>query len=204
MYKLNRFCLLFSFSIALFIWGSSNAEQAGTLAANSPIKIGQILPLTGLNANILLPDVFFMQIAGSMNRAKLKDTSVKGIHVSPVPDFTTDLPAAKEFQALIKKYAVDLDPNDSGGFYAYLVMKLYAEALKVASKKNEISREGIINAFESFRDVDIGIDVKITITKDQHEALKTSWGILFQNDTITPIEWTDLKKLDWAKKNNPK
>jgi branched-chain amino acid transport system substrate-binding protein len=47
---------------------------------------------------------------------------------------------------------------------------LFVIALRKASEANNMSTEGIIDAFETFKDVDFGIGKKITLNKNEHST----------------------------------
>jgi branched-chain amino acid transport system substrate-binding protein len=61
-------------------------------------------------------------------------------------------------------------------------------------KDNNLTREGIIDALESFNNVDLGINVPITFTKTDHDALKEVWPTIIRHQTFIPLDWEDLKK----------
>lgn len=118
---------------------------------------------------------------------------IKIITVAPVPMLSSGLPAVNEYLDDIKKYT----PDKKANLYAlegYLSAKLLAVALDKAAQKDDLNREGLIDAFESINDVDIGLGEKISLSKTNHQALQNGWPAIFKKDEFTPLQWSELKK----------
>lgn len=129
----------------------------------------------------------FKEILDFINEKKMKI-----IMISPVPMLSMDLPAIHEYREDFKKYA----PNQSEHFYSfegYLTAKLFVIALQQAAEKNILTREGIIDSFESLKDVDIGLGVKISLSKENHNALNKVWPSILKDSQFVPLEWDELK-----------
>ena len=128
---------------------------------------------------------------------ELGANNIKIITMAPIPMLSSDLPAIREFHEDVKKFALEKkNPDSIYLLYAlegYLSTKLLVVALKQAAATNQLTREGLIDAFESLRDIDIGIGVKISISKENHQALHKAWPAIFKNNQFVPLEWNELK-----------
>ena len=65
--------------------------------------------------------------------------------------------------------------------------------LTEAIAKNALTREGLVDAFESLQNIDIGIGLKIGFDKNNHQALHTIWPTIIKNGQIEPLDWSKLK-----------
>lgn len=140
------------------------------------------------------PDVIFLNLSfvGSAALARdLAGTNEKVIITQVMPDLDSSLPAIEDYRQDLIKYGDGANP-DFGSLEGYLCAKLFVMALKRAAEKNMLTREGIIDAFESMHDIDIGIDEKIYFDKNDHEALKTVRPTILKNGKFIPLKWTDL------------
>jgi len=143
----------------------------------------------------ILPNTLYVNVSlegiGILSRVLESDTK-RFIVMQPVPYLDKSLPAVQEYQDDLKKFDVDAKPN-FGSFEGYLVAKLFVMGLDDAAKKQKLTREGIIDSFESMKDVDIGIGVKMTFNKEIHEALHRVWPTILRNGSFVPVEWSALK-----------
>jgi branched-chain amino acid transport system substrate-binding protein len=149
-----------------------------------------------------IPNAIIIATAGSINYKDFDEYEGNFIFSQYVPSpYDTSLPAIKEYQEDLKKYAPTIEP-DFANLYGYLLAKLFTIALNRASNINAITREGIIDAFETLLEVDIGIGVKITINKDIHTALHNIFPMLIKKGKPKPFTWSDIPKLlqDFEKK----
>lgn len=110
--------------------------------------------------------------------------------VVPSPD--SDLPAIQEYREDFKKHGHSKSIN-YGTLEGYLDAKLFVLALKSAASENKLNREGVIDAFEKMRKVDIGIGILISFDKDHHQALHTVWPTIMVNGKFLPFNWKDYK-----------
>ncbi|MBI2792412.1 MAG: ABC transporter substrate-binding protein [Gammaproteobacteria bacterium] len=140
------------------------------------------------------PDAIFLNVSfvGSTALARdLAGTNEKVIVTQVMPDLDAPLPAIDEYRKDLKKYGDGANP-DYISLEGYLCAKLFVMGLYLASEKNALTREGIIDAFEKMRNVDIGIDEKIYFDKNDHEALKTVRPTILKNGNFIPLKWADL------------
>ncbi len=124
--------------------------------------------------------------------------NIKIITIAPIPMLNSDLPAIREFHEDLKKFTLkENNPNSIYLLYAlegYLSTKLLVIALRQAAAANQLTREGLIDTFESLRDIDIGIGVKISISKENRQALHRAWPAIFKNNQFVPLEWNEIKE----------
>ncbi len=143
----------------------------------------------------LIPNALIVNSGSSITYSDFTGLDFNFIASQTVPSpFDISLPAVREYQEDFKKYQSDLKYSQSS-LHGYLRAKILNIALSRALEANNLTREGLIDAFESFRDVDIGIVEKITIDKDDHTLLNKSYLMLIKDGKPIPIEWTDLNKL---------
>lgn len=149
-------------------------------------------------AHKYLPNVFFVAVPGYV---EMHDYDKQGINVVVTrvePPLDQKLPGVEEYLQSLKKYSKDQNP-DYVVWHGYLLAKIFVIALKKAAQENNLTREGIIDAFETFRDVDVGIGTKITIDKNNHQALHIVWPVLIKDGKYVTIQWDDLKKMGIVK-----
>lgn len=138
------------------------------------------------------PHCFFL--GKLVNLSKLtQDEQAKVISPEVSPNPYSNLPAAIEYREDLKKYAHNAEPSPPS-FTSFLGTKLFVLGLQKAATMNALTREGLIDAFETLRDVDIGIGEKISITKENHDALSTIWLMQSKNGKWTSLEWSDVKE----------
>lgn len=102
-------------------------------------------------------DTPFVSIVGEDG---LWPEKVIGVRGYPLP-YEDDVPAIREMKELIKRYDPEYTPTAfTGTGIAYA--KVMVEGLKRAGK--DLTREGLIKAFETFRDYDTGLTSPVTYT----------------------------------------
>lgn len=139
------------------------------------------------------PQAMFIGFSGLIN-AKDLSPSVEGqVLVSQVvPPLNSNLPAVHDYLNDLKTYGGGAKPA-AISFEAYLVAKLFVIGLQQSARANDLTREGIIDVFENMKDVDIGIDTKISFSKTNHNALHKSWLMIYKNGELVPIDWSQLQ-----------
>ncbi len=114
------------------------------------------------------------------------------IFTQVVPSPKSDLTAAQDYREDLNKYSPGSQPS-YGSFEGYLDAKLFVVGLTEAIAKNALTREGLVDAFESLQNIDIGIGLKISFDKNHHQALHTIWPTIIKNGQIMPLDWSKLK-----------
>lgn len=141
------------------------------------------------------PHTLFLNVSfvGSAAFAQELGADGNGVIVTQVvPHFDSDLPAAHDYLADLKKYGGSQAEASFVSFEGYLVAKLFVLGLKKAAGMGALTREGIINAFEQMGDVDIGIGVKISFDRDNHQGLHAVWPMVIENGKYLPLDWSNV------------
>lgn len=124
------------------------------------------------------------------SKIQIKDNQILSFFVVP---YGADLPGVREYEEDMKKYAPSSEIN-AKALEGYLATKLFVMGLKKAAEMNDLSREGIVNGLESLKDVDLGIGIKISFSKDDHDALHTAWPIVYENGKFNVRDWPIIQK----------
>jgi branched-chain amino acid transport system substrate-binding protein len=112
------------------------------------------------------PSIYFQSSGGDTNVVRLVGEDglwperVVAMAIVPLPE-DTDFPGIREVHALIKKY----DPQyviHSHFSWGIVAAKILEEGLKRAGK--DLTREGLVNAFETFRNFETGLSSPLTYT----------------------------------------
>ncbi len=127
------------------------------------------------------------------------------INSQVVPSYEdTSLPAVRQYRELMDRYnpmpPEDLMEKDYKvlrysfvSFEGFLNAKVMVEILKKMG--SEIKRENIKNAVETLKNIDIGIDERISFSKKKHQALDRVYYTTYKNGKFVPIrDWSEWKK----------
>lgn len=112
-----------------------------------------------------------------------------------VPPYNrTDLPTVALYQKTLKKYFPDSEPNfvSFEGFVDAMVM---VEGLKRAGR--ELTREKLIEAIESIKDLDMGLgsQLKITYGPNDHKGFDAVYyTVVRDGQAVSFTDWKALKK----------
>jgi branched-chain amino acid transport system substrate-binding protein len=141
------------------------------------------------------PDALFLNVSfvGSESLARELGTDSDNIIVTQVvPPLDDDLPALHEYLKDLNKYFNGSTPTYAS-LEGFLAAKLFVMGLRLAARDDKLTREGIIDSFETMQNVDIGIGVKIEYSKTDHTALTTVWPTILKNGRFVPFQWSDIK-----------
>lgn len=142
------------------------------------------------------PNAKFINVSFVGSTALTKALGEKGNNVvitQVVPHFLSSLEAVKEYRRALVMYGNNTQPSFVS-LEGYLSAKLFVKALKQAAVNNELNREGLISAFESLKNVDVGIEIPITIDKENHQALGRVWPTKIKKRKVIPMDWSEFKK----------
>ena len=120
------------------------AAQALKKAAEIGWKPQIILPTVSNSVSAVLKPLGLENAKGIVTGAYMKD---------PTDKAWTDDPGMKAFRAFMQKYNPGADPDDSFNVSGYTFATIAAMALQNAGR--DLSREGLMKAMQSFRDVAI-------------------------------------------------
>jgi len=169
-------------------------------AGKSPkaiLMVGAYAPIAKfiMLAKKAFPSTLFLNVSfvGSSSIIRLLGADSDNIiFTQVVPSPKSDLTAAQDYREDLNKYSPGSQPS-YGSFEGYLDAKLFVVGLTEAIAKNALTREGLVDAFESLKDIDIGIGLKISFDKNNHQALHTIWPTIIKNGQIEPLDWSKLK-----------
>ncbi|MDI6715235.1 MAG: ABC transporter substrate-binding protein [Thermodesulfovibrio sp.] len=127
------------------------------------------------------------------------------INAQVVPSYEDmGLKAVRQYRELMDKYnpqiPADLTDKDYKplrysfvSFEGFLNAKVMVEIIKRLGK--EPKREKIKETVESIKDLDIGIDEKISFSKTRHQALQKVYYTTYKNGKFVPLnDWSEWKK----------
>ena len=140
-------------------------------------------------AKQVLLDTYFLNVSfvGStaLNRA-LKEKG-EGVFVTQVvPHFNAELPITIEYREAMKQFAPEADL----GFVSlegYILAKILVQGCIQAG--NTLNRESLIDALEQFKDLDIGLEDTVTLSRTSHQASHKVWMTKIQKGRYIPVEW---------------
>jgi ABC-type branched-subunit amino acid transport system substrate-binding protein len=173
-----------------------NVEDAVGIIVNAMpkaiIMVGAYKPCAAFikMAKEFLPDTLYANVSfvGSIPLAKELGPTGDGVIVTQVvPHFDSDLPAVAE-------YRTDLAGKDPDfvSLEGYLAAKIFVEGLKNSGASP--TNESIIDALENINDLDIGTGVKVSYSKNNHQASHQVWPTIIKNGKHEALDWKSLKK----------
>lgn len=141
-----------------------------------------------------LPKALFLNVSFVGSNALLKQlgADAEGVIITQVvPPYESDEPGVKEYREALTAFKADAQP----GFVSlegYLAAKLLMAAVKKAGAS--VTRESLIDALENLSDVDLGIDAKIALSQQDHQASHEVWPTVIKNGRFELLRWTQLNK----------
>jgi branched-chain amino acid transport system substrate-binding protein len=143
-------------------------------------------------ARQIFRDPYFVNLS-FVDGASLQKTlgpEADGIIITQVvPPVISD--AAGDFHRALAAYNPKLAPNDIS-FEGYLAAKVFVEGLKRAGKNP--SRESIIDALLSLKNLDIGIGLPISFDENNLQASHKIWPVVFRDGAFNAFEWESVAK----------
>lgn len=141
-----------------------------------------------LAKNLLLGTLFLnVSFVGSDALSAALGNDGEGVIITQVvPHYESDLPGVTEYRQALREYAAAAKP----GFVSlegYLAARIFMEGLKRAG--NHPSRESVIDALESLKDLDIGIGVKLTYSKTEHQGSHKVWATMMKDGKFVALDW---------------
>ena len=131
--------------------------------------------LRDVGADLIFTNVSFVgstELAEEL--AQLGPKYAEGVLVTQVvPNPAAQASAMIKFREQMKRHA----PGERPGFVAlegWLVGRLFLEGLQRAGKK--LDTDGLIDALETIRGLDLGIGVPLTFSPSEHQASHRVWG----------------------------
>jgi len=140
------------------------------------------------------PNAYFLNVSFVGSEAlknELGDTTSNVIVTQVVPFYKSNLPIVKEYLINLKKYLPDAKPNFVS-LEGYILAKLFVSAVNKLSYEN-ITKENIINILESMNEIDIGIGIKSSFSKNKHQFSDIIWPTIIRNNEFVEFKWSELK-----------
>lgn len=106
----------------------------------------------------------------------------------------SDLPGPKEFREVAPKYQSKIQV-DYPGLVGYGWGKILVEGLKRAEAANDLTREGLIKALETFKDYETGIFAPLTYNSSSHAGPDSCLLVKREAEAWIPVskEWIRAK-----------
>jgi ABC-type branched-subunit amino acid transport system substrate-binding protein len=182
---------------------SLNVEGALATILDSPIKPRAIIMAGSYapSAKFIklakqdLPDCLFLNLSfvGSAPLLKeLGDETENVIITQVVPSLDSGLPIVKEFKQDLKNFDITIEPNFIS-FESYIVANIFIRALEEI-KENAIGSESLVNSFHQLSNLDIGLNLNISYSKDNHQAVHKVWPVIIEGESFIAVDWDKLAK----------
>jgi ABC-type branched-subunit amino acid transport system substrate-binding protein len=148
---------------------------------------------------------FLMNLLLKTGKEKGKDYTFNLMNSQVVPSYEDmSFPAVRQYRELMDKYnpTTPQSLTEEGykplrysfvGFEGFLNAKLLVEILKRMGKNPEKSR--IKEVVENIKDLDIGIDAKVSFGKNKHQGLNRVYYTTFEKGHFVPLrDWNRWRK----------
>lgn len=181
-----------------------NVEEGLSMLYNSkePLKaviiVGAYAPVAKFikEAKKEFPSIqLFVNVSfvGATSLAEALGTEGQGVIITQVfPPYDLDLPAIVSYREDIKKYGRGDTPS-FGSLEGYLDAKILTMAMEKAYAAQALNREGVIDALEQMKNVDIGIGINISFDKRNHQALHQVWPTIWKEGKFVSFKWEELQ-----------
>jgi ABC-type branched-subunit amino acid transport system substrate-binding protein len=141
-----------------------------------------------------LPDCLFLNLSfvGSAPLLKELDDKTDNVIITQVvPSYDSSLPIAEQFRQDLKNFTPEAEPTFVS-FEGYIIGKIFIEALE--STENELSHESLVDSFQKLSNLDIGLGLNISYSKENHQAIHQVWPMMIYQKKFIPVDWTELGK----------
>ena len=109
-----------------------------------------------------------------------------------VPHPLSDLPVVQAYRQAMQKHAPDASLN-FGSLEGYIDMVIFYRAL--LSIKGQVTRQNIIDAFGNMGTFDMGLDVPLSFSVDDHQASDRVWPTIIRQQQAQPLNWSELSRI---------
>ena len=118
---------------------------------------------------------------------------IYGAMANVPPD--SNMAGAIEFRQALSKYQPKADPTMTSAIWGYGAAKVIVEAFRRAEEKNDLTREGVIKAMESLKDLDTGVFPPIGYSSTSHAGPESCLIVKRQGNTFIPVsrKWVKAK-----------
>ncbi|MBL1141194.1 MAG: ABC transporter substrate-binding protein [Proteobacteria bacterium] len=142
-----------------------------------------------------LPDCLFLNLSFVGSAPLLEELGAETENViitQVVPGFNSNLPIANEFKRDLKNYSIFAKPNFIS-FESYIVAKIFIHALQ-SVKDTNITRESLINSLHKLSNLNIGLNLNISYSKEKHQGVHKVWPVMIDDKNFMPVDWNKLRE----------
>ncbi len=139
-----------------------------------------------------LPDCLFLNLSFVGSTALMKELgdNIENVIITEVvPDFNSDLPVAEQFRKDLTEFIPDAEASFIS-FEGYIIAKIFVEALRLIP--GDISRESLVDALQKLNDLDIGLGLNISFSRDNHQAIHKVWPMMIRDKHFIPVNWQNI------------
>ena len=140
-----------------------------------------------------LPDCLFlnMSFVGSTSLLKELNGETDNVIITQVvPSFDSDLLIAAEYRRDLAIYSNNATPSFIS-FESYIVAKIFVASL-LSIETPTVTRESLADALNQLSQLDIGLNLDISYTPDNHQAVSNIWPVMIINNRFIPVDWSEL------------
>lgn len=138
------------------------------------------------------PDAHFMNVSFVGSTALLNQLGQDAdgvIIMQVVPNYNSELPVVKEYNAALQKYGKGV-AADFVSLEGYIAAKIFVEGLKKIN--GTVTKEAIIDALENINNLDIGLGNLISFSKTNHQASHQVWPTIIKAGKFELLDWKNL------------
>ena len=140
-----------------------------------------------------LPNCLYlnMSFVGSTSLLKELNGETDNVIITQVvPSFHSDIPIAREYKRDLEKYNKNLKPSFIS-FESYIVAKIFVASLLNINSKI-YNPESVINSLNKLSRLDLGLNLDISYSSDNHQAVNKIWPVMILNDQFIPVDWSEI------------
>ena len=137
-------------------------------------------------------DFLSVSFVGSRPLAQTLGAFGEGIVITQVvPHYESDLPIVRDYRHALQRRFPDIKPSFVS-LEGYIVGKVFVAGLMRV--EGTFTREAVVTALESLRQVDVGLGFPVSFGVSDHQASHTIWPTAIANGKVVPIDWEFLRK----------
>jgi ABC-type branched-subunit amino acid transport system substrate-binding protein len=137
-----------------------------------------------------------VSFVGSSSLAKALASDGDGVVVTQVvPHFDADLPLVKQYRQALARFSPKAEPT-FGSLEGYAATQILIRALQ--STNGPITRETIVETFESLGEFDGGLGAPLRLAPDEHQASHRVWPTVLRDGKAVAIDWQSFVPLTGA------
>lgn len=136
-------------------------------------------------------DAIFLNVSFVGSRPLSRSLGAAGEEViitQVVPHYRSEIPLIGEYEVSLKA----VDSSQERNFVSlegYIVGRIFVKALK--QLEVPITRESVLTALEDLEQFDIGLDIPLELSRDEHQASHQVWPTVIRGGLVVPFEWSE-------------